>query len=156
MSFTITSSSFADSTAIPKEYSGEGKNISPALSWSGTPSNTKSFALICDDPDAPNGTWTHWTAWDIPASLSSLPAGEKTGKPIGHGIKQGKQDFGNEGYEGPMPPKGHGRHRYYFTIYALDCATLNLTDSAPRKLLEQALNGHILAKAQWMGTYERK
>ena len=156
MTFTITSTAFNNDAAIPKEYTGEGTDMSPALSWSGAPAATKSFALICDDPDAPVGLFTHWTAWDIPATLTSLPSGEKQGKAIGHGIKQGKTSFGNIGYQGPMPPKGHGRHRYFFTLYALDTSTLNLPEGASRADLDKALHGHSIAQTQLMGTYERK
>ncbi len=156
MSFTITSSSFGNGTVIPKQYTGEGEDISPELSWSGAPDGTKSFVLICDDPDAPNGTWTHWVAFDIPADLAMLRSGAKKGTSLGHGIKQGKQDFGNTGYQGPMPPRGHGRHRYYFTLYALDRASLDLSEGTERSKVERAMQGRILGKTQWMGTYERK
>ncbi|HZV13339.1 MAG TPA: YbhB/YbcL family Raf kinase inhibitor-like protein [Candidatus Kapabacteria bacterium] len=156
MSFTITSSSFGNGAVIPKQYTGEGEDISPELSWSGAPNGTKSFVLICDDPDAPNGTWTHWVAFDIPADLTALKSGAKKGMPLGHGIKQGHQDFGNVGYQGPMPPRGHGRHRYYFTLYALDCPSLGIPEGAARSKIEHEMQGHILAKTQWMGTYERK
>lgn len=156
MIFSIHSTAFGNGEAIPKEYTGEGSDLSPSLSWSGVPNSAKSYALICDDPDAPHGVFTHWLAWDIPITLSSLPAGGKQGVPLGHGIKQGKQSFGNVGYQGPMPPKGHGRHRYYFTLYALDIISLGLPDGATREQLEKIMQAHVLAKAQWMGTYERK
>jgi Raf kinase inhibitor-like YbhB/YbcL family protein len=156
MSYAIKSSAFGEGMPIPKEYTCEGKSISPDLSWSGAPSNTKSFVLICDDPDAPHGTWTHWIVYDIPLTTTSFAAGVKTGDELEHGIKQGSQSSEVVGYQGPCPPPGHGKHRYYFTLYAMDCPSLGIKGGANRKQVEEAMGKHIISKTQYMGTYERK
>jgi hypothetical protein len=155
--FTLSSPSFHNNQPIPAKHTGEGPDVSPALKWEGAPLGTKSFALICDDPDAPVGTWLHWLIYDIPAKTTGLPenvAKTDTVAALG-GAKQGITDFGRAGYGGPMPPRGHGAHHYYFKLYALD-AELNLPAKATRKHLEDAMGGHVLAKAELIGTYERK
>ena len=155
--FKLTSSMFGANQPIPKRNTGEGPDASPALKWEGAPPATKSFALICDDPDAPVGTWVHWVVYDIPAKTAELP--ENVAKmdtvPALGGTKQGVNDFGRVGYGGPMPPRGHGVHHYYFKLYALD-AELNLPAKATKAQLEGALRGHIVAQAELIGTYERK
>ena len=113
---------------------------------------TKSFALIVDDPDAPVGTWNHWLLWDIPRPADSIAEGYK---PRTLGV-DGANDFGNAGYGGPCPPRGHGQHRYFFKLFALDVASLNLAAGAKRAGLDSAIRGHVLAEAQYMGRYERK
>jgi Raf kinase inhibitor-like YbhB/YbcL family protein len=143
---------FAEGGTIPKLHTGEGADVSPALEWSGAPAGTQSFALIVDDPDAPVGTWTHWLLWDVPASEHSLPQGFKPG-PAG---VEGVNDFGRSGYGGPMPPKGHGPHRYFFKLFALDVATLGLRAKSRRADVDHALQGHVLAAAQYMGRFERR
>jgi hypothetical protein len=130
----------------------EGEDLSPALEWTGEPDGARSFALIMDDPDAPVGTWNHWLLWDIPRSAHALPQGFKAGQ-LG---ESGKNDFGKLGYGGPCPPQGHGPHRYFFRLYALDVALLNLRVGAERSELDRALRSHVLAEAQYMGRYERK
>jgi Raf kinase inhibitor-like YbhB/YbcL family protein len=112
----------------------------------------KSFALIVDDPDAPAGTWNHWLLWDIPAERATLAAGYRPGQ-VG---VDGTNDFGRLGYGGPCPPHGHGEHRYFFKLHALDVASLGLAGGAGRDELEAALKGHVLAEARYMGRYERK
>ncbi|HOK45346.1 MAG TPA: YbhB/YbcL family Raf kinase inhibitor-like protein [Bryobacteraceae bacterium] len=152
MAFKLMSSAFPEGGTIPKLHTCEGADLSPALEWSGEPAGTKSFALIVDDPDAPVGTWNHWLLWDIPASTHSLPQGFKPGQTG----ESGTNDFGKLGYGGPCPPKGHGPHRYFFKLYALDTESLGLRAGAKRADLDRALKNHILAEAQYMGRYERR
>jgi Raf kinase inhibitor-like YbhB/YbcL family protein len=151
MSFILKVNGFDNGGAIPQANTCEGSDSSPALEWSGEPAGTQSFALILDDPDAPVGTWNHWLLWDIPAHVHSLAAGFTPGT----AAASGKNDFGKPGYGGPCPPKGHGAHRYYFTLYAVDRAALGLPPGANRAELERALKGRVLAKAQYMGRYGR-
>ena len=150
MAFAIVTTAFADRGTIPARFTCDGEDRSPHLSWSDAPPGTKSFALIMDDPDAPVGTFTHWLLHDIPLSTSDLAEGQKPGQ-VGATLKN---DFGRPGYGGPCPPRGHGPHRYIFTLYALDVATLGKPTS--RAALEAAMQGHILATARALGTYERK
>jgi hypothetical protein len=152
MAFKLLSNAFAEGAMIPGIHTCEGADLSPALEWSGEPAATKSFALILDDPDAPAGTWNHWLLWDLPASTHSLAQGFKPPQPG----QSGTNDFGKLGYGGPCPPKGHGPHRYYFKLFALDVATLNLRPGAKRADLDAALAGHILDQAQYFGRYERR
>ena len=128
MSIELTSTAFKAEKPIPKQYTGDGTDQSPPLQWSEPPSGTKSIALICDDPDAPRGTWVHWVLFNVPAQTLELEAGVPTTETLANGAKQGKNDFGNIGYGGPAPPKGKA-HRYFFKLYALDAA-LNLPSGA--------------------------
>jgi Raf kinase inhibitor-like YbhB/YbcL family protein len=151
MSIVMTSTAFEEGQAIPKKhaYAGEGENVSPPLAWSGVPAGTKELALICDDPDAPVAEpWVHWVLYKIPASASGLAEGEAAG-----GL-EGLNGWGKPGWGGPMPPKGHGTHRYFFKVYVLDAA-LSLAAGADKKALVTAMEGHVLAEGQLMGTYER-
>lgn len=148
----LTSIKFKEGEIIPSIYTCDGQDISPPLKWSGVPQNTKSLALICDDPDAPAGTWVHWVVYYIPPTTTELPEGVPTQETALNGIKQGTNDFGNIGYGGPCPPRG--THRYYFKIYALD-TELQLTLSARKSDVEKAMKGHILATGQLMGKYKR-
>jgi Raf kinase inhibitor-like YbhB/YbcL family protein len=150
MTFTLTITAFAGGGLIPAKFTCEGANVSPELCWNDAPANTRSYALIVDDPDAPVGTFTHWVLFDVPADRASLAEGASA---IG---VAGKNDFGRAGYGGPCPPRGHGPHRYYFTLYALDIASLRLKAGAGRREMETALRGHILAQAAYLGRYERK
>jgi len=153
MSIQITSSVFKEGKTIPVKYTCDGKNISPALSWSGAPENTKSFALICDDPDAPMGTWVHWVVYNIPETMTSLPEAVPMKKTVLNNIIQGKTSFRKIGYGGPCPPRGPA-HRYFFKIYALD-TKLDLKAGVSKKDLLEAMEGHILAKGQLMRKYSR-
>jgi len=148
---SLSSSAFKDGQPIPVDYTCDGKNISPPLSWSGTPSETKSLLLIVDDPDAPSGVWTHWILWDISTDSSEL-AEDFSKSPAS--AKQGTNDFKKTGYGGPCPPAGKA-HRYFFRIYALDTA-LNVPAGATRKEVDAAVAKHVLAMGQLMGTYRRK
>src|SRR2546425_10201022 len=117
MAFSISSPSFQNGKDIPKKFTCDGDDVSPALSWMDPPQGSKSFALIADDPDAPRGTWTHWVLYDIPADVQELSAGIGHDESLRNGAKQGKNDFGNIGYGGPCPPSG-AAHRYHFKLYA--------------------------------------
>ncbi len=149
----LTSPKFSDGAAIPTQYSADGANLSPPLEWSGAPGNVKSFALVCEDPDGPRGTWIHWVLYNLPADSSSLPEGVPTDATLADGSRQGKNDFGKIGYGGPAPPRGKP-HRYFFRLFALDDA-LDVPEKATRAQLEQAMKGHLLASAQLMGKYGR-
>jgi Raf kinase inhibitor-like YbhB/YbcL family protein len=153
MSIELTSTAFQKETTIPKQYTGDGADHSPLLRWSEPPTGTKSIALICDDPDAPRGTWVHWVLFNVPPTTRELEEGLPTKGTLPSGAKQGKNDFGNIGYGGPAPPKGKA-HRYFFKLYALD-VTLDLPPGATKAQLENAMKGHILAEGQLMGTYKR-
>ncbi len=152
MPFKLAVSAFEEAGKIPQLHTCEGADVSPSLEWSDAPRETKSFALIVDDPDAPAGTWNHWLLWDIPDSVHALPQGVKPGQ---LGVS-GTNDFGKPGYGGPCPPRGHGAHRYFFKLFALNVETLGLKAGARRAELDRALRNHVLAKSEYMGRYERK
>jgi len=153
MKIDLTSTAFREGETIPKEYTGDGRNVSPTLKWSDPPDPTKSFALICDDPDAPRGTWVHWVLFNIPAGQRQLDEAVATQESLAGGIKQGKNDFGKIGYGGPAPPRGKP-HRYFFKLYALD-TLLDLAAGATKSQLLEAMKGHVLAEGQIMGLYGR-
>jgi hypothetical protein len=153
MSIEFTSTAFQQGMAIPKQYTGDGADHSPPLRWSEPPPETKSIALIGDDPDAPRGTWVHWVLFNLPAQNRELEEGVPTTATLASGAKQGKNDFGNIGYGGPAPPKGKP-HRYFFKLYAL-AVDVDLPPGATKAQLEDAMKGHILAEGQLMGTYQR-
>jgi Raf kinase inhibitor-like YbhB/YbcL family protein len=144
----IESPSFAQNGAIPAAHTCDGGDISPPLAISGVPEGAASLALIVDDPDAPIGTWTHWTVWNIPADSASIAEGS-----VPRGAVEGTTSFGKTGYGGPCPPSG--THRYFFKLYALDAA-LSLPPSADAAALEAAMEGHVIDKAGLVGTYARE
>ena len=148
----VTSSAFSEGGMIPKKYTRDGEDISPPLSWTAVPEDTKSIALICDDPDAPMGTWVHWVIFNIPAVTRELPSNIPPLPVIKNGAKQGLNDFRKHGYNGPSPPGG--THRYYFKLYALDIE-IDLPSETTKEQLLKAMEGHILAKGQIMGKYKR-
>lgn len=148
----LTSDAFNEGSAIPVKYTGDGADLSPPLEWVGAPSGTKSFALICDDPDAPSGIWVHWVIYNIPSSLNSLEEGIDPVESSGDGTTQGINDFGKTGYGGPMPPRG--THRYVFRIYALD-AVLPSRSGITKTGLLKLMSGHILTEAKLTGKYSR-
>jgi Raf kinase inhibitor-like YbhB/YbcL family protein len=155
MTFQLTSSAFKAGGPIPARFTCDAEDVSPALSWSGAPDGTRSFALIVDDPDAPDPkapkmVYVHWVVCDIPPSVTSLPehAGSSN---LPNGAREGINDWKNVGYGGPCPPIG--RHRYFFKLYALD-ATLPDLREPTKPELESAMKGHILGQAELMGTYE--
>jgi Raf kinase inhibitor-like YbhB/YbcL family protein len=151
VAFKLMINAFAEGGAMPNLLTCDGADLSPSLEWSGEPRDTKSFALIVDDPDAPAGVWNHWLLWDIPASLHALAQGFKPGK-LG---ESGTNDFGKLGYNGPCPPRG-GPHRYFFKLHALDVPSLGLRAGSKRDALDRALHGHVLAKTEHMGRYGRR
>ena len=153
MSFTLTSVAFKEGAAIPFQYTCDGRNLSPPLAWTAPPADTKSFALISDDPDAPVGTWVHWIVYNVPATLRALPEAVPVDAQLADGTRQGKTDFGRTGYGGPCPPIG--RHRYFFKLYALD-TVLSLAPGATKAQLEAEMKNHVLAQTQLMGTYRHK
>jgi len=156
MSFALRSTSFAPNGSIPTQYTCEGDDRSPPLAWSDAPAGTKSFVLIVDDPDAPDPrapkrTWVHWVLYDLPASASALPEGV-TATALPPGTRQGSNDWGRTGYGGPCPPIG--RHRYFHKLYALDVVLPDL-GAASKAQVEQAMQGHVLATAELIGTYQK-
>ncbi len=151
--FTITSTAFKDGEMIPQKYTCDGKDVSPFLKWEFLPAQTKSIALIVDDPDAPAGTWVHWVIFNIPPTINELPEGTPISSGLPNGALQGKNDFGNYGYGGPCPPGG--THRYYFKLYALD-TMLKLSAGITKAELLKAVEGHVMAQAQVMGRYSRR
>jgi hypothetical protein len=148
----IQSQAFDEGGMIPKRYTCDDLDISPSLKWSAIPNGTKTISLICDDPDAPMGTWVHWVIFNIPSSITELAENIPPQKTLANGAKQGINDFGKIGYGGPCPPRGI--HRYYFKLYALD-VEVDLEGGATKDELLKAMEGHILAKAQLMGKYKR-
>jgi Raf kinase inhibitor-like YbhB/YbcL family protein len=149
----ITSSTFQPGGPIPVECTCDGEDRSPQLAWSDIPVATRSFALICDDPDAPRGTWVHWVLFNLPADAVELTPGVPRAPELPSGARQGINDSGDIGYSGPCPPSGKP-HRYFFRLYSLDTA-LNLPPGVTRSDLDQAMADHILAEATIMGTYQR-
>ena len=154
MALTLTTSAFSPGGSIPPQYTCDGSDIAPPLSWSGAPSGTKSFVLIVDDPDAPDPkapkmTYVHWVLYNIPPSTTGLPEGA-TSRDLPSGAKEGKNDFKRIGYGGPCPPVG--RHRYFFKLAALDTVLPDL-GAATKAQVERAMDGHVLARAELMGTY---
>jgi Raf kinase inhibitor-like YbhB/YbcL family protein len=165
LTIELRSSAFADGAAIPRTFTCDASDRSPPLEWSGVPASARALALICDDPDAPRGTWSHWVVFNIPVQIKSLgegiprdeiiPAAAMEGSPPSASdveAIQGKNAFGNTGYGGPCPPAG--THRYFFRLYALD-AKLDLGHSATRKDVLKAIEGRVLAEGRLMGKYRR-
>ena len=153
MEIKIKSLAFVPGGKIPGKYTCDGMDISPPLSWTSGPEGTKTFALICDDPDAPMGTWVHWVLFNLPADITELRESVPPEKELENGAKQGMNDFRKIGYGGPCPPGG--THRYFFKLYALD-TEINLEAGATKTELLEAMEGHILAEGQMIGRYERR
>lgn len=149
----IQSNAFIDGDKIPEKYTCNAMDISPSLRWDTIPEHTISFAILCEDPDDPTGTFTHWIIFNIPSNVKELPENIEKKEKLENGISQGLNDFGFEGYGGPCPPKGPA-HRYYFRIYALD-KTLNLSPRVKRNDFLRALGENILDEGQLMGKFER-
>ena len=152
--FTIESPAFGHKEFIPERFTCDGPNVSPTLLWSHVPAGTKSFALICDDPDAPVGTWVHWVIYNIPADVNKLDEGVPRKDTLSNGIAQGKNDFGYIGYGGPCPPKGNP-HRYFFKLYALDVETHFEPGLTKAELLDK-IKDHTIRKTEFYGKYQRK
>ncbi len=157
MALSIRSSAFSPGGEIPAIHTCEGKDISPSLAWSGVPASAKSLALVADDPDAPDPraprmTWVHWVLYDIPPSTTALREGIGA-KDLPPGTREGTNDWKRTGYGGPCPPIG--RHRYFFKLYALDAVLPDLGRPTAAQL-EKAMEGHVLEKAELMGTYQKE
>lgn len=150
----VTSSAFQEGEDIPVQYTCDGADVSPPLSWSGMPSDTRSIALISDDPDAPGRTWVHWVVYGLPAGTQGLPEGVPARDTLTQGGRHGVTDFGRREYGGPCPPRG-GPHRYFFKVYALG-KEVTLAAGATKAELEADMQGHILAQGQLMGRYQRQ
>ena len=153
MAFQMTSTAIREGQPIPKQHTDDGRNLSPPLQWGEPPTGTRSLALICEDPDAPRGTFTHWVIFNLPADARELSEGVPAEATPSNGAVQGKNDFGKMGYGGPAPPPGKP-HRYFFKLYALD-QQLDLPAGAGKQNVQAALTGHVLAEGQLMGTYGR-
>ena len=152
-SITVTSSSFSESGMIPSKYTCDGVNVSPPLAWTKGPDSTKSYVLICDDPDAPSRTWLHWVLYNIPSSTTSLPENVPATETVLSTALNGTNDFKTLGYGGPCPPSGVPR--YFFKIFALDCL-LNLKAGATADTVTNQMKNHVLATGTLIGKYQRK
>jgi Raf kinase inhibitor-like YbhB/YbcL family protein len=153
MAFALTSSAFQANQPIPKKYTCDGSDTSVPLTWTDPPAGAKSFALICDDPDAPGKTWVHWVLFDIPGDTKELAEGIPGKQKLDNGAVQGKNDFGKVGYGGPCPPPGPAHH-YHFKLYAL-ADQVRLNPGATKQQLLDAMKGHILGQIELVGTYKR-
>jgi hypothetical protein len=153
MTLHLTTTAFQAGEPIPSRHAYENEDLSPALQWSGIPASAKSLALICDDPDAPMGTWVHWVLYDLEPTTAGLAEGVSKSPELAGGARQGINDYKKIGYGGPCPPPGKP-HRYFFKLYALD-TKLNLKHGLTKKDLEQAMEGHVIAAGELMGTYQK-
>jgi len=153
MAITVTSSAFAAEGMIPQQYTCDGEDISPPLFFEGIPPETKSLAIIADDPDAPMGTWVHWVVYNLPPETKEMGEKIPPDEKLENGGRHGVTDFGRFGYGGPCPPSG--THRYFFKVYALD-KMLDLSGQVTKKDLVNAMEGHILAEGELMGKYKRR
>jgi Raf kinase inhibitor-like YbhB/YbcL family protein len=154
MPMQLTSPAVTNGHPISVRYTCDGDDLSPPLAWSGAPPGTKSFTLLCDDPDAPAGTWHHWAVFDVPAEVGKIDEGVPPREMIG-AMRQALNDFGRFGYGGPCAPRGHGLHHYHFRLLALDVASLGLKERVRCKEVERATRSHILATAELVGTSSR-
>jgi len=149
----VTSPAFKEGEMIPEKYTCKGEDISPEINWSGAPKGTKSFILICDDPDAPMGTWVHWVVFNIPSKITKLQQCFPKDAVLKNGIKQAKTSFGSSGYGGPCPPSG--THRYYFKVYALSkMLSLDPKKSTKKEVLK-AMEGSIIGYGELMGKFHK-
>src|SRR3954471_728816 len=157
MTMTLRSEAFEDGSTIPRRHTEDDEDLSPPLRWSGLPEGARELALIVDDPDAPRAEpWVHWVLYKIPADVQTLTEGLPQSPTLAGraGARQGKNSWGTDGYRGPAPPKGHGTHHYHFRLYALD-APLRAAQVLDKAGLLRAMQGHVLAEAELVGTYER-
>ena len=154
MAFDLTSTAFKAGDAIPNKHTCDGADVSPPFAWTEPPPGAKSFALVCDDPDAPVGTWVHWVLYDVPGTSRQLLEAIDTKPTLADGSRQGTNDFKRTGYGGPCPPRG-APHRYFFKLYALD-TVLGLAPGATKAALLKAMEGHVAGQAELMGRYGRQ
>ena len=151
MSLSLNSDAFNEGGVIPSKFTCEGDDVAPPLEWNGVPENAQSLVLIVDDPDAPKMTWVHWVVYNLPPDVKGLPEGAMANMlPVG--TKQGLNDWNNIGYGGPCPPTG--RHRYFFKLYVLDTVLKNM-NSPTKAEIEAAMQGHVIAQAELVGTYKK-
>lgn len=151
MNFLMHSPAFGEGSPIPARYAHDGGNLAPPLEWEGAPAATRSYMLIVEDPDAPRGTFRHWGVYNIPADCHRLPEGVR----LAEGMACAVNDFGQREWDGPEPPRGHGRHHYHFRLAALDVAALPVPPDAKVEKLWEAAQGHVISQAELVGTYER-
>jgi Raf kinase inhibitor-like YbhB/YbcL family protein len=154
MAFRLTSPAVDNGAAIPQRYTCSGEDRSPPLEWDEPPPGTRSFALLCDDPDAPSGTFRHWAIFDIPPERRRLTEGLRPVAAV-EGMRQAINDFGRPGYAGPCPPRGHGIHHYHFRLLALDVDRLPVDPQARCSSVDAAARGRVLAAAELVGLFER-
>lgn len=154
MALQLSSPAFDHGDRIPDRYTCQGADVSPPLAWSGAPDGTRSFTLLCDDPDAPAGTWHHWAVFDIPVATTSLAEGYPSDAQV-ETTRQAVTDFKRTGYGGPCPPKGHGVHHYHFRLLALSVDRLELGSNPRCQDVASAARPHVLAEAELVGTYSR-
>ncbi len=150
----LSSSAFSDGATIPRRFTCDGEDLSPPLEWGDAPAGTRSFVLLCDDPDAPAGTWHHWATYDIAGDRRSLAQGAAAHKEADD-FKQAVNDFRRPGYGGPCPPRGHGLHHYHFRLLALSIERLSVRDKPSCREVEQAARKHVIAEANLVGLYQR-
>ena len=158
MALILTSTAFTTGSAVPRRHTGDGEDLSPSLAWSGIPPETREFALIADDPDAPSSQpWVHWVIAKIPGTETKIAEGvhPKPAPQYPAGSSQGKNSWGTVGYRGPAPPRGHGVHHYHFRLYALD-RPVGISAGFDKAGLLLAMKGHVLAEAELVGTYQRQ
>jgi hypothetical protein len=153
MAFSLSSASFPNAGDIPKKFTCDGADVSPELAWNDPPAGTASFVLIADDPDAQSGTWTHWVLFDLAPAITCLAESVSKIDELPGGERQGRNDFHKIGYNGPCPSPGKP-HRYFYRLYALN-GKLDLKPGASKTEVEQAMEGRVLGKAEWMGKYQR-
>jgi Raf kinase inhibitor-like YbhB/YbcL family protein len=153
MTLEISSPAFAEGSTIPRKYTGDGENTSPPLRWSGVPRRTRSFALVCEDPDAPSGTFRHWAVANIGPDQTGMSEGAGRVQSGTEGFA--RNDFGHAGYDGPAPPRGHGLHHYHFVLAALDVDRLDVSPDQSAEELWRAAEPHIIERAETVGTYQR-
>lgn len=153
MALSVASPAFDNGQRIPERYSRNGGNVSPPLEWQDAPRNTRSFAVIVEDPDAPKGTFRHWAVYNVPPAYQGL--GEDSGsRGPGTSLEMAVNDFGNRSYDGPQPPHGHGVHHYHFRVLALDVPELRLPARASVKDVMEAAQPHVIGEAETVGTYQ--
>jgi Raf kinase inhibitor-like YbhB/YbcL family protein len=155
MTLMLSSSAISDGEKLPPRYSKDGGNLSPPVAWSHPPEGTHSYALVVEDPDAPQGTFRHWAVYDLPSSQRALAegAGSTAG---GAALKMAVNDFGHRQYDGPQPPRGHGVHHYHFRLAALDVPRLDVPSGANAQQVWEAVKAHAIAQADLVGTFERR
>jgi Raf kinase inhibitor-like YbhB/YbcL family protein len=153
ITISLVSPEFGPGEPIPKEYTADGRNVSPPLRWDDVPSGAQSLALVCEDPDAPSGTFTHWIAYNLPADARQLGEALPAKTELPDGTRQGANDFNKLGYGGPAPPRGRP-HRYVFRLHALD-TKLDLPGGATRQELAAAMANHVIATGEFTGSYGR-